>query len=139
MGKLLKGWNRKEWVSLVPYGLNQQHPNGYRDILEAIWENRDNLGYAWRILRDGCCDGCALAPRVCATGPCAASICARCGCGCCALTPCRRWIGACLKTSGRCSVSANAICDGWDGWPCRWCGIAATGDSNASLGTKLSL
>src|SRR5579884_2878624 len=63
MGKLLKGWNRKEWVSLVPYGLNQQHPNGYRDILEAIWENRDNLGYAWRILRDGCCDGCALGTK----------------------------------------------------------------------------
>jgi len=48
------------WVSLVPYGLNQQHPNNYKDMLDAFWENRDNLGYAWRILRDGCCDGCAL-------------------------------------------------------------------------------
>ena len=47
-------------VSLVPYGLNQQHPNAYKDILATMWENRDNLGYAWRILRDGCCDGCAL-------------------------------------------------------------------------------
>jgi len=55
-----KGWNRKDWVSLVPYGLNQQHPNAYRDILETIWENRDSLRYAWRILSDGCCDGCAL-------------------------------------------------------------------------------
>ncbi len=61
MGKKRSGgWNPKEWVSLVPYGLNQQHPNGYKDILETIWENRDNLRYAWRILRDGCCDGCAL-------------------------------------------------------------------------------
>ena len=51
---------RRHWVSLVPYGLNQQHPNNYKDILDALWENRDNLGYAWRILRDGCCDGCAL-------------------------------------------------------------------------------
>ena len=50
----------RHWVSLVPYGLNQQHPNNYKDILDALWENRDNLGYAWRILRDGCCDGCAL-------------------------------------------------------------------------------
>lgn len=63
MGKLLKDWNRKGWVSLIPYGLNQQHPNGYKDILEAVWENRDSLGYAWRILRDGCCDGCALGTK----------------------------------------------------------------------------
>ena len=55
-----KGRNRQHWVSLVPYGLNQQHPNNFKDILDSIWQNRDNLGYAWRILRDGCCDGCAL-------------------------------------------------------------------------------
>jgi molybdopterin-dependent oxidoreductase alpha subunit len=47
-------------VGLVPYGLNQQHPNAYKDMLATLWENRDNLGYAWRILNDGCCDGCAL-------------------------------------------------------------------------------
>jgi molybdopterin-dependent oxidoreductase alpha subunit len=47
-------------VSLVPYGINQQHPNHYKDILNAIWDNRDNAGYAWRILHDGCCDGCSL-------------------------------------------------------------------------------
>ena len=58
--KLLKAWNPKEWVSLVPYGVGQQHPNAYREILETVWENRDNLRYAWRILNDGCCDGCAL-------------------------------------------------------------------------------
>ena len=51
---------KRSWVSLVPYGLNQQHPNAYKDILDTTWENRDNLAYAWRILRDGCCDGCAL-------------------------------------------------------------------------------
>ena len=51
---------RKKWVSLVPYGLNEQHPNAYKDILDTIWENRDQLGYAWRILNDGCCDGCSL-------------------------------------------------------------------------------
>jgi molybdopterin-dependent oxidoreductase alpha subunit len=51
---------RKKWVSLVPYGLNEQHPNAYKDILDTIWENRDQLGYAWRILNNGCCDGCSL-------------------------------------------------------------------------------
>ncbi len=51
---------RHQWVSLVPYGLNQRHPNAYKDILQTLWENRDNLGYAYRILRDGCCDGCSL-------------------------------------------------------------------------------
>jgi len=57
-----RGSNRN-WISLVPYGLNQQHPNAYKDILGTFWENRDNLGYAWRILRDGCCDGCSLGTR----------------------------------------------------------------------------
>jgi molybdopterin-dependent oxidoreductase alpha subunit len=54
------GWNPRQWVSIVPYGVHEQHPNGYRDILQTTWENRDQLAYAWRILRDGCCDGCAL-------------------------------------------------------------------------------
>jgi len=54
---------KRNWVSLVPYGIHQQHPNAYKDILSTMWENRDNLGYAWRILRDGCCDGCSLGTR----------------------------------------------------------------------------
>ena len=45
---------QRNWVSLIPFGLHQQHPNNYKDILDAVWENRDNLGYAYRILRDGC-------------------------------------------------------------------------------------
>ncbi|HZR09558.1 MAG TPA: FdhF/YdeP family oxidoreductase, partial [Myxococcales bacterium] len=52
--------NSRNWAGLVPYGLNQQHPNNYRDILDALWENKDSLGYSWRVLRDGCCDGCSL-------------------------------------------------------------------------------
>ena len=59
MAKNGAGSNR-HWVSLVPYGLNEQHPNNYKDIWNAAWENRDRLGYAYRILRDGCCDGCSL-------------------------------------------------------------------------------
>jgi molybdopterin-dependent oxidoreductase alpha subunit len=56
----LGGKRARQWVSLVPYGLHEQHPNAYQDIVEAIWTNRDQLGYAWRILKDGCCDGCSL-------------------------------------------------------------------------------
>ncbi|BFU91742.1 MAG: formate dehydrogenase [Nitrospira sp.] len=55
-----KGSVQRNWVSLIPFGLHQQHPNNYKDILDAVWENRDNLSYAYRILRDGCCDGCSL-------------------------------------------------------------------------------
>ena len=29
-------------------------------MLRVAWENRDELPFAWRILRDGVCDGCAL-------------------------------------------------------------------------------
>jgi hypothetical protein len=25
-----------------------------------VWENRDNLGYAWKVITKGVCDGCAL-------------------------------------------------------------------------------
>jgi len=35
----------------------------YRDMLRVAWENRDQLGYAWRILHHGVCDGCSLGPR----------------------------------------------------------------------------
>src|SRR5262249_45145310 len=30
------------------------------DMLRVAWENRDQLPFAWRILKDGVCDGCAL-------------------------------------------------------------------------------
>ena len=59
-GNGLNGKRAKSWVSLVPYGLNEQHPNAFKDIAEAIWVNRDQMRYAWRILNDGCCDGCSL-------------------------------------------------------------------------------
>lgn len=32
-------------------------------MARVAWENRDNLGYAWRILNHGVCDGCSLGPR----------------------------------------------------------------------------
>lgn len=55
---------KKTWPgrlkSLVPFGLGQTKPKHYRDMAAVAWRNRDNLGYAWRILSRGVCDGCAL-------------------------------------------------------------------------------
>jgi molybdopterin-dependent oxidoreductase alpha subunit len=48
------------WVSLKPFGIGERRPNNYFEIAKAIRENRDNLAYAWRILKHGVCDGCAL-------------------------------------------------------------------------------
>ena len=48
------------WVSMKPFGAGENKPNNYRSIIDAIGENKDNLGYAWRILNHGVCDGCAL-------------------------------------------------------------------------------
>jgi molybdopterin-dependent oxidoreductase alpha subunit len=42
------------------FGLGQQKPHHYREMVKIAWENRDELPFAWRILRDGVCDGCAL-------------------------------------------------------------------------------
>ena len=41
-----RGSKQRNWVGLVPYGLNEQHPNNYMEIADSIWENHDNLGYA---------------------------------------------------------------------------------------------
>src|SRR5476649_252215 len=42
------------------FGLGRQKPQHYREMVKIAWENRDELPFAWRILRDGVCDGCAL-------------------------------------------------------------------------------
>ncbi|MBB6669799.1 FdhF/YdeP family oxidoreductase [Cohnella nanjingensis] len=48
------------WVSKVPFGLGKVKPKHVRDMMKTAWDNRDNLGYAARILAQGVCDGCAL-------------------------------------------------------------------------------
>jgi len=48
------------WASLSPMGIGKTKPAHYREMARVAWENRDSLGYAWRMLRDGTCDGCAL-------------------------------------------------------------------------------
>jgi molybdopterin-dependent oxidoreductase alpha subunit len=55
-----KRTKRDLWVGFKPYGIGETKPNHYKDMLKVLWENRDNLPYAWRILHKGVCDGCAL-------------------------------------------------------------------------------
>ena len=57
--KLQKDW-RARLTGLVPFGFGQTKPKHYRNMLSVAWENRDNLGYAWKVLSHGVCDGCAL-------------------------------------------------------------------------------
>ena len=42
------------------FGHGSQKPHHYREMVRVAWENRDQLPFAWRILSDGVCDGCAL-------------------------------------------------------------------------------
>ena len=46
--------------NLIPFGLGRTKPRHFRDMLRVAWDNRDNAGYAWRVLTRGVCDGCAL-------------------------------------------------------------------------------
>ncbi|GGG21188.1 FdhF/YdeP family oxidoreductase [Paenibacillus abyssi] len=48
------------WVSAVPFGLGKIKPHHIRDTMKVAWKNKDNLPYAFRILTQGVCDGCAL-------------------------------------------------------------------------------
>jgi molybdopterin-dependent oxidoreductase alpha subunit len=54
----------ENWRRWVPFGVLEPHkPRHFREMARVAWENRDNLGYAWRILNHGVCDGCSLGPR----------------------------------------------------------------------------
>lgn len=44
----------------IPFGLGEVKPKHFRDMARVAWDNRDNLGYAWKVLSRGVCDGCAL-------------------------------------------------------------------------------
>jgi molybdopterin-dependent oxidoreductase alpha subunit len=50
----------KHWVSPIPFGLGKVKPQHFRDTMKIAWDNKDNIGYATRILTKGVCDGCAL-------------------------------------------------------------------------------
>lgn len=50
------GWNPKTWATRIPF----RKIDNFIEVFRALWENRDNLSYAWKILNHGVCDGCAL-------------------------------------------------------------------------------
>lgn len=58
--RLPKRLDPKLWVSKAPFGLGQVKPHHIKETLKIAWENRDQLPYAYRILTQGVCDGCAL-------------------------------------------------------------------------------
>lgn len=58
--KLPKRWEPDLWVSKRPFGLGLVKPHHIRDTFKTVWDNRNNLPYAYRILTQGVCDGCAL-------------------------------------------------------------------------------
>lgn len=49
-----------DWRRAIPFGIGSTKPKHFRDMLKVAWENRDNLGHAWKVLSKGVCDGCAL-------------------------------------------------------------------------------
>src|SRR5438552_8132334 len=57
--KLQKDWKAR-LRSTIPFGLGQVKPKHFRDMAAVAWRNRDNLPYAWKVLTQGVCDGCAL-------------------------------------------------------------------------------
>jgi molybdopterin-dependent oxidoreductase alpha subunit len=58
-GRIARNW-RERLGGAVPFGLGKVKPKHFRDMAAVAWRNRDNLGYAWKVLRRGVCDGCAL-------------------------------------------------------------------------------
>jgi len=52
-------WPQK-LLALAPFGIGRTKPKHFRDMAKVVWENRDNLGYAWKVITRGVCDGCAL-------------------------------------------------------------------------------
>ena len=54
------GMQRGHWVGWKLNGIGEQKPRHYASIVRTIVDNRRSLPWAWRILRKGVCDGCAL-------------------------------------------------------------------------------
>ena len=58
--KAPKRMKRDLWVGWKPYGVGEVKPNHYAEMVRTVWQNKRHPLYAWRILRKGVCDGCAL-------------------------------------------------------------------------------
>jgi molybdopterin-dependent oxidoreductase alpha subunit len=48
------------WADWKPFGVGETKPHHFTEIVKTAWENRRHPWYAWNILNNGCCDGCAL-------------------------------------------------------------------------------
>lgn len=55
-----KIWNPSIWASWKPFGIGEQYPNNYWEVIRAALVNLDELPYTWEILNKGVCDGCSL-------------------------------------------------------------------------------
>jgi len=51
--KLDTSWQPSMWASLMPMGLGKIMPHQIRDTMKVMYDDRDNLGYAYRILTQG--------------------------------------------------------------------------------------
>ena len=49
----LRRWHPSQWASLLPNGMGMVKLDHYNDILNTFWANRDQIPFAWRILKDG--------------------------------------------------------------------------------------
>jgi molybdopterin-dependent oxidoreductase alpha subunit len=56
----MSGKGKLKLASAVPFGIGETKPHHYLEMAEIAWRNRGKWGYAWRVLNDGVCDGCAL-------------------------------------------------------------------------------
>jgi molybdopterin-dependent oxidoreductase alpha subunit len=48
------------WADWKPFGVGETKPHHFTEIFKTAWENRRHPWYAWNVLNNGCCDGCAL-------------------------------------------------------------------------------
>lgn len=51
---------RRRLQRWLPFGLGATKPRHFMDMARIVWRNRSNLGYGWKVLTKGVCDGCAL-------------------------------------------------------------------------------
>lgn len=56
----MKRWHPELWVGLRPNGIGLQKPDHFGDMARIAWTNRTHARYAWKLLTEGVCDGCAL-------------------------------------------------------------------------------